>query len=183
MEITLEVNKTAGKKINSTEYEMQELIQYNESGEQVDFYDGSSVWYRVAKFVNGIPAGIKNFVQTKKKHINILLKQDDGGIEMQLTLVETKEIGNRKRERYEIARYTVRVFTHESGYKSIDVRKGRDDYLPDIYCRTDIEGNALAFEVQTTSYGSLPADEIRKVIEGLEEAAQVAEILTAEFVK
>lgn len=102
---------------------------------------------------------------------------------MELKLTETRKFGDKVLERHEIARYTVRVFTHESGYKSIDVRKDRDDYLPDIYCRDDLEGNAIAFEVQTTSYGSLPADEIRKVIAGLEEAAQVAEILTAEFVK
>lgn len=102
---------------------------------------------------------------------------------MELKLTETRKFDDKVLERYEIARYTVKVFTHESGYKSIDVRKDGEDYLPDIYCRTNSEGDSLAFEVQTTSYGSLSTDEIGKVVAGLEEAAQVAEILTAEFVK
>lgn len=103
---------------------------------------------------------------------------------MELKLTETRKFDGKVLELYEIARYTVRVCTYESGYKSIDVREERADYLPTIYCITnDDNGDVLGFKIQTTSYGSLPVEEIRKVISGLEEAIQAAEILTAEFVK
>lgn len=102
---------------------------------------------------------------------------------MELKLTETKNVNDKVVELYEIARYTVKVVNHEWGYKSIAVKKGIGDYLPDIYCRDDIEGNVIAFEIQTTSYGSLETEEIKKMVAGLNEAVEVVEILTKEFVK
>lgn len=102
--------------------------------------------------------------------------------------MELKKVDTIIRERetieiYEIGRYTVTIFTYESGYRSIGVRGDGTRYLPEIYSRDDYEGNTLGFDVQTTSYGALCVDEIRKVVAGLEEATRVAEILGAEFVK
>ena len=45
------------------------------------------------------------------------------------------------------------------------------------------EGEILGFEVQTTSYGALPVDEVKKVIDGLNDAIEVVDILTKAFVK
>lgn len=102
---------------------------------------------------------------------------------MELKFVETYAIDDRKVDRYEIGNYKVRVLTYTWG-KRVDISNAsRERYIPDIYCRTDDEGNAIGFDVQTTSYGALLADELKKVIAGLEEAAKVAEILTAKFVK
>lgn len=100
---------------------------------------------------------------------------------MKLKLTDTIKKEDKTIEVYEIGRYTVRVVTYESGFRSIDIRSRRDDYLPEIYCRDDIEGRVIGFEVQTTSYGAISPDEIRKVIAGLEEAAKVAEFLNMEF--
>lgn len=102
---------------------------------------------------------------------------------MKLKLTDTIKKEDKTIEVYEIGRYTVRVVAYESGFRSIDVRSGRDDYLPEIYCRDDIEGRVIGFDVQTTSYGAISPDEIRKVIAGLEEAAKVAEFLDMEFVE
>lgn len=102
---------------------------------------------------------------------------------MKLKLTDTIEKEGRTLEVYEIGRYTVRVATYESGFRNITVRNERDDYLPEIYCRDDIEGRVLGFDVQTTSYGAISPDEIRKVIAGLEEATKVAEFLNMEFVE
>lgn len=101
---------------------------------------------------------------------------------MKLKLTDTIKKEDKTLELYEIGMYTVRVVTHENGFKSITVgRISRDRYLPEIYCRDDIDCNILGFDVQTTSYGALSVDEIKKVVAGLEEAMQVAEILNAEF--
>lgn len=85
---------------------------------------------------------------------------------------------------YDLGSYEVSVLTHDSGWQSISIRTDRSNrYHPEIYPRDDMEGNVIVFDIQTTSYGALPADQIRKVIEGLEEAIKAAEILTKEFVK
>lgn len=103
---------------------------------------------------------------------------------MKLTLTKTKEVNDKLVEIYEIAGYEVKVVTYEGGYKHINVREKRSDYLPTIYCRDDDDnGKVLDFEIQTTSYGSLPVDEIKKMIAGLEEAVAVVEVLRKEFVK
>lgn len=103
---------------------------------------------------------------------------------MKLSLVRTKEVNNKKVEIYEIADYEVKVVIYEDGTKYITVRETRGGYVPTIYCRTnDDNGDILGFEIQTTSYGALSVEEISKLVNDLEEATQVAEILTAEFVK
>ena len=102
---------------------------------------------------------------------------------MKLKLVEAFEIEDRKVARYEIGNYQVKALTYSWGDR-VEVRgTNKERYLPDIYCRTDDEGEIVGFEVQTTSYGALPADEIKKVIDGLNEAIEVVDILTKEFVK
>lgn len=102
---------------------------------------------------------------------------------MEMKLIEKKTVNDKDVKIFEIGRYTVKEITYEGGYKSIEVRKATKGYTPEIYCIDDLDGNILGFEVQTTSYGSLRTNEIRKLIIALEEAAQVAEILTAKFVK
>lgn len=102
--------------------------------------------------------------------------------ELKLTLTNTKTIEDKKIELYEIADYTVKVISRDCGLRWITIREGKKEYLPTIYCRDDMEGNVLGFEIQTTSYGSLPTDEIKKMVEALETAVEVAEILTKEFV-
>lgn len=101
---------------------------------------------------------------------------------MNLEHVETKTNGETKLDKYIVGNYSVKVFTRDWG-TSVEIRKlNKQEYLPDIYSVDDMEGGIVGFEVQTTSYGSLPVDELRQVIAGLEEAAKVAEILTEEFV-
>lgn len=102
---------------------------------------------------------------------------------MKLKLTDTRKLEDRTIEIYEIGRYTVRVITYENGFNSIAVSRASADYLPEIYCRDDSEGHVLGFIVQTTSYGAICPDEIRKVVAGLEEAAKVAEFLNMEFVE
>lgn len=102
---------------------------------------------------------------------------------MKLEHIETKTNGEVMLDRYAIGNYAVKVLTRSWG-RSVEVRPlNRQGYLPDIYARDEMDGGITGFEVQTTSYGSLPLNELRKVIAGLEEAAKVAEILTAEFAK
>lgn len=104
---------------------------------------------------------------------------------MKLTFVKSMENENKKYELYTIGEYEVDVTIYDSGYKSIHVR-AKDysaRYLPCIYCKDNFEGKVLGFEIQTTSYGALNTDEIKKVIEGYNKALEVVEVLTKEFVK
>lgn len=100
---------------------------------------------------------------------------------MELKLVETFEVDGRKVARYEIGNYKVKALTYSWGRRVEVSSLSRERYLPDIYCRTDDEGETVVFEVQTTSYGALPVDEVKKVVEGLNEAIAVVEILTKSF--
>ena len=102
---------------------------------------------------------------------------------MEMKLVEAFEVDDRKVARYEIGDYKVKDLTYSWGHRVEVSTRNRERYLPDIYCRTDDEGVIVGFEVQTTSYGALAAEEIKKVIAGLEEAVQVVEILTVKFVE
>lgn len=103
---------------------------------------------------------------------------------MKLTLEKTRTTEDRRYDLYVIGKYEVCVTTFESGYRYIDTRVDRIDnrFIPEIYCRDDFEGHILGFEIQTTSYGALSADEIKQVIAGYNEALEVVEILTKEFV-
>lgn len=68
----IETTKVVSKKIGDTEYVLLESIQYDNSGEQVDFYDGSVRWYSVQKYVNEIPAGRRYFGPNYDKAYNYL---------------------------------------------------------------------------------------------------------------
>lgn len=103
---------------------------------------------------------------------------------MELIMKRNRRGDERTLKAYELGSYEVSVITYDSGWQSISIRPDRQNrYLPEIYPRDDLEGHIFGFDIQTTSYGALPADQIRKVIEGLEEAIKAAEILTKEFVK
>ena len=102
---------------------------------------------------------------------------------MELKLVEKFEVDGRKVARYEIGNYKVRALTYSWGRRVEVSSQSRERYLPDIYCRTDDEGKIVGFEVQTTSYGALPVDEVKKVVDGLNEAIEVVEILTMLFIQ
>ena len=101
---------------------------------------------------------------------------------MELNVIERKEIGDKKCETYRIGRYTVKLVRYIDGSIYIAVGKERADYLPEIYGRSNYEGTVLGFEIQTTSYGALSVEETKKMIDGLNEAIEVVEILTKEFV-
>lgn len=100
---------------------------------------------------------------------------------MELKLVEAFEVDDRKVDRYEIGDYEVIARTYSWGRRVEVSTVNRERYLPDIYCRTD-GGEIVGFKVQTTSYGTLPVDEVKKVVDGLNEAIEVVEILTKAFV-
>lgn len=90
----------------------------------------------------------------------------------------------RKVEVYEIGNYSVKVVTYPSGAHYITVRKEvGSEYLPDIYCRDNDDGDVCGFEIQTTSYGAISAEETKKMIEALNEAVEVVNILTNKFLK
>lgn len=102
---------------------------------------------------------------------------------MELKLKCTKEVEDRKLEIYDLGRYTVKVVRYADGWSYTTIERERAEYLPEIYSRTDMEGKVLGFEIQTTSYGSLPVEEIKKMIAGLNEAIEVVETLNKEFAK
>ena len=113
---------------------------------------------------------------------------------MKLTFIEHKECReeNTKYERdiYEIGNYQVirDLSIYESGNKHerFEVRPNRKvDFLPDIYYNYSIFGddNQRDFRIQTTSYGSLPTEDIQKVIDGYKEAVEVVNVLNERFLK
>lgn len=101
---------------------------------------------------------------------------------MKLELVKTKTVEARKYDLYKIGKYKIEVTTFANGGRYIAINVEREDYIPYIYCRDSFDGEILGFEIQTTSYGALSAEEIRKVIAGYNEALEVVAVLTAEFV-
>lgn len=100
---------------------------------------------------------------------------------MELKLVEAFEVDGRKVDRYEIGNYKVKALTYSWGRRVEVGSVSRERYLPDIYSRTDDGGKIVGFKVQTTSYGALPVGEVKKVVDGLNEAIEVVEILTKTF--
>lgn len=66
----IETTKVVSKKIGNTEFELLELVQYDNYGEQIDFYDGSVRWYSVQKYVNKIPAGRRHYGPNYDKAYN-----------------------------------------------------------------------------------------------------------------
>lgn len=105
---------------------------------------------------------------------------------MELVEIREKKLNNKHFIKYEIGGYTVDVHTYDSGWRNIAVTAPWNErYMPSIYTRDDLmgDGHIIGFEIQTTSYGALPVEEIRKVIECYENAVRVVEILTKEFIK
>ena len=108
---------------------------------------------------------------------------------MELKLVSSKMVNNAifgatLVERYEIEDYEVKV-NHLLGEVVVSVtkRSNNDRYLPSIIYRDDEDGNLEGFDIQTTSYGALSIDEIEKMVNSIEKAVKVVEILTEKFVK
>lgn len=100
----------------------------------------------------------------------------------EITLVKFKEEDGRKYELYQIGKYEVTITTYSDGCSFANIRKDHSErYLPEIYARED--RTITGFEIQTTSYGALPVEEISKVIAGLEEAMEVVKVLTEKFAK
>lgn len=105
---------------------------------------------------------------------------------MELTLVSTKKVDDILIEVFTISNYKIRTITYKSGIEFVTVLAGKEKvaYLPQIYCETnDDNGDILGFNIQTTSYGSLPTEELKKLVARMEEAICVVEVLTAKFVK
>lgn len=60
--------------------------------------------------------------------------------------------------------------------------EARNNYLPEIHYKQSFLGKEKpVFEVQTTSYGALNTEEIKKVIAGYQEALEAAELLNKRF--
>lgn len=91
-------------------------------------------------------------------------------------------------ENYTLGAYDISKFvnTYDAGYTltSFTIRaNGLDRYMPEISYDDGIWGNGeKKFEIQTTAYGAMKADEIEKVIAGYQEAVEVVRILTKEFI-
>ena len=95
---------------------------------------------------------------------------------MKLKMVKEMKNEGRTYQLYTLGKYEVDVTTFESGYASIKVSKDwKEEYLPEIYERNN------GFAIQTTSYGSLQTEELKKVIAGYEYAMEAVEILNREF--
>lgn len=104
--------------------------------------------------------------------------------ELKLSLEKTVTQDERKIEIYSIGNYTVRAMTWmDSTNQYVTVDTARGEYVPEIYCRDDIDGKVLGFEIQTSSYGAISVEEVQKMVAGLNEAVEVAKALNKEFVK
>ena len=69
------------------------------------------------------------------------------------------------------------IYKYDDGSSRTDYQVRHDwteKYLPDIYYEKRFGAKIGHFEIQTTSYGSLPSEEIDKVIVGYKEAQEVA---------
>lgn len=92
---------------------------------------------------------------------------------------ETYKIG-----RYEVDHYVV-TYEDGDGYERICVSgEWKAEYLPDIQYEDGRWGEEKkCFKIQTTAYGALNPEEIKKVIAGYNEAMEVVAILTEKFCK
>lgn len=111
---------------------------------------------------------------------------------MELKFIEKKEKtveGTRyARETYTIGAYTVTVddafYENGNSRRTIEVQEpwGNDDYIPHIYYRNDYFGKKVSsFEIQTTSYGALDAEQFKKFLASQQTALEVVEILNKKF--
>lgn len=112
---------------------------------------------------------------------------------MELKFIEHNEAqderGKYERNEYRIGNYVVfremSFYNTGSTFEHIQVIPNREvDYIPEIYYDYSLFGNIVrSFRIQTTSYGSLPLEDIQKVIKGYQEAIEVVNILTDKFLK
>ena len=111
------------------------------------------------------------------------------------TISNVKDGVRYTRDEYEVGKYIVHDYVRaniENGttFRSITISEAdvnahyeRRSYLPEIYYNDDFFGSKdCRFEIQTTSYGSLRADEFKKFMEAQQHAFEVAEALTAKFI-
>lgn len=82
---------------------------------------------------------------------------------------------------FEAGKYEIEkcVYNYEDGTSWTDYRVSHDwteKYLPDIYYERRFGEKTGHFEIQTTSYGSLPSEEIDKVVEAYRDAQEVVEL-------
>lgn len=101
--------------------------------------------------------------------------------------------GSKKYERDEYtlgSHYTVvrNITRFEDGDKLIRIHVDLsyedryNNYFPEIYYENDdLAGQNGEFKIQTTAYGTMNPDEIKKVIAGYQEAIEAVEILTKKF--
>ena len=117
---------------------------------------------------------------------------------MKLELISTEEYPKEGMtlivESYNCGVYEIKRRIHDygiggsfSGY-SIKLKNGypkilSSKYIPDISAREDEDGNLIKFVIGTTTYGSLPIEEMRNMILCLEHAVEVVETLNNYFLK
>ncbi len=121
-----------------------------------------------------------------------------GAEEMKLVFIKHQEADRDEkhyaRDTYSIGKYDVFVddTTYEDTrktYRSISVvrpfdRTGADRYIPEInYCDGFWDHKKPRFEIQTTSYGTLGAEEYELFLAAQKQAAKVAKILTKELLE
>ena len=111
---------------------------------------------------------------------------------MELKLMETKEqtVGENHytRDIYTIGVYTiyVDVSTYSNGATCRNVEisrpwnRDRNDFTPDIYYRGSYPNEGVSrFEIQTTSYGTLDAENFKKFLDAQQTALEIVKILNA----
>ena len=83
---------------------------------------------------------------------------------------------------YEIGDYKVSVATYTfkncDSFKSITVTQNNDvEFLPHIYFEREPGEDYGKFKIQTTSYGAMDVEQIKKIIKGYEEALMIVDAL------
>lgn len=86
---------------------------------------------------------------------------------------------------YRIHDYDFIQTTYPEGYtfSHISVNNNMNRFVPVISIIDDMNGTIKSFKIQTTSYGTLPLEEIKEYISKLQAAVKIVEILTYEFIK
>ena len=106
---------------------------------------------------------------------------------MEVYLIKTLEKENMKREIYQIGsygfNYEVYVDYIAGAFSSIWIKNDHEQFKPGIYYRdfSAFDGSAPKFEIQTTSYGALYAEDIQQVVKGYQVALEVVDILSKLF--
>lgn len=102
-----------------------------------------------------------------------------------LELVKIFEDDNYRSEVYVIGSYEVirYIKTYENGEKYISYSfRCDDEFIPELFYQNNKWKNKEnCFVISTTTYGALDAENIKKVVAGYEEALEVVETLTKQF--